>query len=111
MKTATEKRILATGVYTPDANEALMNPQIMLVNEKDWVVIAPNLRMSGLIQTLSMEDFDCPVVLTTDIKDKGLLNRLIKNFVTIEGVHDLDLFIYRLEQIGGIVSYPTSVIN
>jgi hypothetical protein len=112
MEKVTKKRVMAVGVYTPESEveEIGTNPQIMLVNEKDWVMIAPYVRQSGLMETLSLEHVDCPIVLTTEIKEKGVMQRLIRNFVTIEGVHDMDLFIYRLEQLGGIVQYPAPAI-
>ena len=80
--------------------------QVALINDKDWCVIGVNKRWSGMIEHLDIAALDCPIVITTKIDAKNTLNLMIRSFVTIEGIHDLDLFLHQLEKIGGNVIYP-----
>ena len=57
-------------------------------------------------ETLEIENVSCPIVITTNILAENTLDHLLKSFVTVEGIHDLDLFLVQLERIGGIVLYP-----
>jgi len=59
-----------------------------------------------LNESLEIEKVDCPIVITKDILAKDTYHHLLKSFVTVEGIHDLDLFLVQLERIGGIVLYP-----
>lgn len=85
--------------------------QVALINEDTWCVIGSHKRWSGLIETLSLEQLTCPVVITTEIIGKNTYDRLLKSFVTIEGIHDLDRFLYSMELIGGNVVYPDHYSN
>ncbi|MGB3973410.1 MAG: hypothetical protein WBL58_04565 [Peptococcia bacterium] len=80
--------------------------QVLLINAHFWYAIGPNKRWSGLNESLEIEKVDCPIVITKDILAKDTYHHLLKSFVTVEGIHDLDLFLVQLERIGGIVLYP-----
>lgn len=103
-----EKRAMAVGhiVGKKTSSSPYEGAQVALINEKTWVVIGPNMRWSGWIEYLSLDDLSCPIVITTNVVSKTALDRIMKSFVTIEGIHDLDLFLYQMEQINGNVVYP-----
>jgi hypothetical protein len=104
-KQVIEKRMFAVGRI--EGKETDPSPfegaQVALINEDTWCVIGPNKRWSGTIDTLSLSELDCPIVITTEIAKKNILDRLIKLYVTIEGIHDLDRFLHQVELIGGVV--------
>jgi hypothetical protein len=108
-KTQETKKILTVGRIEGRMTETspYAGAQVALINEETWCVIGPNKRWSGAFEHLDMSKLDCPIVITTGIDAKNTLNRLLKSFVTIEGIHDLDLFLHEMEKIGGNVTYPS----
>jgi len=103
-----QKRLIAVGQMGKAVKTVVFEPQIALVNDRNWAIIAPYMQRSGLIGTLSLEDINCPTVLTTGIIAKNTLDKLIRSYVSIEGVKNVRRFIHELEQIGGIVNYPNN---
>jgi hypothetical protein len=105
---ATNKKVFAVGSIQGKATETspFEGAQVALINEETWAVIGPNVRWSGLIEYLSLDDLSCPIVITTNVASKTAFDRIMKSFVTIEGIHDLDLFLHQMEQIDGNVVYP-----
>ena len=73
--------------------------QVLLINAHFWYAIGPNKRWSGLNESLEIEKVDCPIVITKDILAKDTYHHLLKSFVTVEGIHDLDLFLVQLERV------------
>lgn len=79
--------------------------QIALVNEINWCIIGPYIQATGLLDTLSFENVQCPVVLTTDIP-RITKTRIFKQYVAFSGVSNIDGMISDLVEAGGVVSYP-----
>jgi hypothetical protein len=84
------------------------NAQVLLIDKNMWYAIGPNKRWAGLIESLEIQDVNCPIVFTTKNIAKNTWEHLLKSFITVEGIRDLDLFLGQLERIGGIVIYPYS---
>lgn len=103
-----ERRAIAAGFIKDRSTDTspFKGAQVLLINEDTWWAVGPNKRWSGMIETLELENVKCPIVITTNILAKNVLERLLKSFITIEGIHDLGLFLSQLELIGGNVIYP-----
>ena len=104
------KKVLTVGRI--EGREAETSPysgtQVALINKDTFCLIGPNKRWTGTFEHLDMSELDCPIVITSGIDAKNTFDRLLKSFVTIEGIHDLGLFLYQMERIGGNVTYPSS---
>jgi len=102
------KHMFAVGQIMGKETESspFVSAQVALINDKDWCVIGVNKRWSGMIENLSLSELTCPIVITTGIIAKNTLDLMIRSYVTIEGIHDLDMFLHQMEQIGGNVIYP-----
>jgi len=103
------KRLFAVGRIEGKETETspYQDAHVALINETTWSVIGSHKQWSGLLETLSLDELECPIVITTKIVSKTAFDRIMKSFVTIEGIHDLDLFLHQMEQIGGNVIYPS----
>jgi hypothetical protein len=84
--------------------------QVALINDKAWCVIGSHKQWSGLLENLNLDELACPIVLTKSVISITAFDRIMKSFVSIEGVHDIDLFLHQMEQIGGNVIYPQGII-
>lgn len=104
------KKVLAVGKI--EGRETETSPyagtQVALINKDTFCLIGPFKRWTGTFEHLDMSKLDCPIVITTGIDAENTFDRLLKSFVTIEGIHDLGLFLYQMERIGGNVTYPSS---
>jgi hypothetical protein len=105
-----KKKILAVGRITGQEIEPspYTGAHVALINDETFCVIAPNKRWTGMLEHLDMSKLSCPIVITTSIDAKNTFDRLLKSFVTIEGIHDLTLFLHQMEKIGGNVVRPES---
>lgn len=92
---------------TSTASESRPWAQIALVNEISWCIIGRYRQDTGLMNTLSMNNLRCPVVLTTGVP-RTAKTRIFKQYVDISGVFDVDAMIRDLVNAGGVVSYPSS---
>lgn len=109
LATALNKKVMAVGKLAGQAETSpYSGAQVALVNDETFAIIGPNKRWTGMLAALDLSALDCPIVITTEIDAKNTFDRLLKSFVTIEGIHDLGLFLYQMEWIGGNVVYPSS---
>lgn len=83
------------------------NPQIALKNQASWAVIGPYWRETGMTN-VQMPAVSCPIVDTCHAKSEDV-TKIVKRFVEIEGVKDVDLFITELMAIGCVMTIPVGV--
>ena len=109
---ATNKRLFTAG-WTRGKDTKISpftGAQVALINEDTWSVIGPNKRITGLIGALDLNELTrtitCPIVITTRIKHRSVVERVLRAYVTIEGLRDMDGFIAKMELLGGNVVYP-----
>lgn len=109
-RAVSKKRVVAVGVDLTGAAASkpdLSWAQIALINKEDWSVIGSYQRISGLLDSISLEGLTCPIVLTTGIP-KSSLGRIIANRASIAGINDVNAMVRELEEVGGVVSWSTA---
>ena len=96
-----KSHVFVNGHSTPE--EITARAQIVIVDGDTWTVIAGRDKLSGY--NSPRPAVSCPVINTSGVTDEMALQRVFKQYLSLQGCNDVPGLLAAVQQIGAVVDY------